>query len=420
MYVCLGKEDVDHGKWRVERDPLDGGAVMRHGLVEVTPTIKNFHARQRPGTTLVDVQYDITGATRSLNITLEVAGKDGVRRSITPAALAGSVGNGVAPGSNLSIVWDTAKEGGEVFGSEEVIVVGNGCPQPAGMVFIPSGAFRMGLPNQAKTRSVLVNGFYMAQYETTNELWDQVSSWATFHGYLGISRGVGFSCNRKGRLHPVASVSWIEVLAWCNARSEMEGLKPCYTILGEVFRGDSILANNLESITCDWNANGYRLPTEAEWEKAARGGLVNKLYPWGDTISHAEANFMSAANLTHDSREGQLHGDLSETRGCHPSYTAPMEPFTSPVGSFLPNSFGLYDTAGNVGEWCWDVYEDYPSEDQANPQGPAGGDLHVVRGGGWSRSAKFQRCGDRVGWYAKIGSHPKRMDFGFRLARSRL
>jgi formylglycine-generating enzyme len=250
----------------------------------------------------------------------------------------------------------------------------------AGMVLIPAGSFMIGdtfnegWTDELPVHTVYVSAFYMDKYEVTKALWDEVYSWAIQHGYSLENTGSGKASN-----HPVYYVNWHDVVKWCNARSQKEGLAPVYytdAALTQVYKSGRIDPH------ANWGAKGYRLPTEAEWEKAARGGVSGHRFPWSnvDTITHNQANYKSSSAYSYD---------ISSTRGFHPSFQTgvyPQDgPFTSPVGSFAPNGYGLYDMAGNVAEWCWDFYGSYPSDFQVDPRGPTSTSYwqRLLRGGGF-------------------------------------
>ena len=279
------------------------------------------------------------------------------------------------------------------------------------MVLIPAGGFVMGactnvgqenISSAVPQHTVTVTAFYMDKNLVTSNLWRDVYTWATNQGYA-----FGTDWSGKGATHPVHSIDWFDCLAWCNARSQRDGFTACYTNAnGTVYTN---AADNSFGGGCNWAASGYRLPTEAEWEKAARGGVANRRFPWDDanTIQHARANYYA--------QPPSYAYDTSPTTGYHPTYATGSEPYTSPVGSFAPNGYGLYDMAGNVLEWCWDWYSSsyYSSSPSADPRGPSSGTFRVLRGGTWNYSTAYLRCAYRN------GSEPGTSNYysGFRCVR---
>jgi len=276
---------------------------------------------------------------------------------------------------------------------------------PESMVLIPAGSFTMGdaldgTGSALPLHTVYVSAFYMDRYEVTKALWDEVKGWSGGNGYSYESAGSGKAAN-----HPVQTVNWRDCVKWCNARSQKEGRTPCYYNEAGL---TTLYKTGVDAPYMKWEANGYRLPTEAEWEKAARGGANGRRFPWsnGDTITHGLANYCVY----------QLCGtnyyacDESPTAGYHPGFADRVWPYTSPVGSFEANGYGLYDMAGNVWEWCWDRDGAYPSNPQSDPHGPEVGSYRVYRGGSWYKCAVQCRVAIRY-YYA---SAYRNYDLGFR------
>jgi formylglycine-generating enzyme required for sulfatase activity len=269
---------------------------------------------------------------------------------------------------------------------------------------IPAGSFTMGDSldgiSDAPRRTVALDAYYIGKYEVTKVEWDEVRTWALSNGYTDLAAGSGKASN-----HPVQTISWYDMVKWCNARSQKEGLSPVYYINNAhttVYKTGNVDVTNAQ---VKWSANGYRLPTEAEWEKAARGGLSGKRFPWGNTISHSRANYYATSDYKYDLTGNSYH---------HPSYKTGSEPYTSPVGAFAANGYGLYDMAGNVFEWCWDWHVKYSSGSQTNPRGATSGTRRVFRGGSWDSGADDGRVALRD--HEPPGNTDD--EFGFRVARS--
>ena len=229
-----------------------------------------------------------------------------------------------------------------------------------GMVRIPAGINAGTDPELGSYSLNVIEPFHMDTTEVTWAKWKEVRDWAVTNGYQDLAEvGAG-----KEDDHPVQRVSWYECIKWCNARSEKEGQFPCYTV------GAVVCRTGEGSPDCSFTASGYRLPTVVEWEFAARGGLSGNRFPWGDTVTHAQANYYSADGYEYDA---------SPTRGGHPKYKTGSYPYTSPVGSFPANGFGVFDMAGNVWEWCW------------APKGCS----RCIRGGSWDADARGLRNAHR-------------------------
>lgn len=242
---------------------------------------------------------------------------------------------------------------------------------PEGFVRVPAGTFLMGTPPEEEAYMIwdnpeaerqhwvqLTRDFYMAEIEVTKTQWDTVRTWAMDNGYTSIDEGQnGYPSSLiddPTNSHPVVSINWFSLLLWCNARSEMEGRTPVYyttegldeaSIHRETYYVDDIYVN--------WKANGYRLPTESEWEYACRAGTTTAFYTGPlihEGIEPLDPNLDAAGWYGGNSEHTQVGGQKE------------------------PNAWGLYDMHGNVPEWCWDVSNAYPEGTEDNPVvNPTGG-----------------------------------------------
>lgn len=343
-------------------------AIIAHAA---PPVVSNIRAAQRPGTKLVDIYYNLADADGDLQLIQIAASSDGGLTYTLPCVtLSGHVGANVVPGENRHVVWNVGADWDGNWVAECRVRItahdGTSPPAPPGMAYIPAGPFQMGdnfnelNADTRPVRNVQVDAFFIDKTEVTRELWEQVKAWANTNGY-DISQG-----ESRNLHHPMYSLTWFNAVKWCNARSEYEGLTPCYYTNAEqttVYRTGN---QDIQNAWVKWQASGYRLPTEAEWEKAARGGRTAQRYPWGNTIGTTEAN-----------------------------YYFPNNPWggTAPVGSYPANDYGLFDMAGNLMEWCWDPYSSIyygVSGNQENPYGPLSGSRRVTRGG--AAAMEFAYC----------------------------
>ena len=265
---------------------------------------------------------------------------------------------------------------------------------PEGFVLIPAGSFWMGYnggygDNLPIHEVTITKPFYMGKYEVTQAEYEEFCS----YGSLSPISECG-----DGDNYPAYCVSWYDALVYCNKRSMAEGLTPCYSISastdpkdwGEVPTSSDSTWNEVE---CNWNANGYRLPTEAEWEYAARAGDDTSF-----SITYAGTN--SSSKL-----------------GNYAWYNKNSNNTSHEVGTKKANAFGLYDMSGNVGEWCWNWYTDYydtEAEGGSDPTGSSAGSNRVLRGGSWSGTSDFCAVSFR-----NINGGPdyRNCNLGFRVVR---
>ena len=243
-------------------------------------------------------------------------------------------------------------------------------PPFTSMITIPGGTFTMGCTSEQNgcyndekpTHQVTLSAYEIGKYEVTQIEWRTV---------MGTNPS-----QIKGDYRPVETVSWNDIITFCNTLSTREGLTPVYVVNGP-------------TLTANWSANGYRLPTEAEWEYAARGGAssTNTQYSGSNTIEDLAWYTSNSGNTTHD------------------------------VGTKSPNQLGVYDMTGNVWEWCWDWYSDtyYTSASQTNPMGPIFGSKRVLRGGSWNNFPGDSRVSRRI----NIDPDNRTANVGFRLVRTK-
>ena len=385
------------------------GFVAGWGL-SAAPVVSNVRAAQRAGTYLVDIYYNLSSAVSPLSVLVAVSADGGANYNVPAFTFSGAVGAGVTPGTDLHILWNAGTDWGSQFTTACRVRVtaddGTAPPTPSGMVYIPAGAFWMGdnvgggEGDEIPVHNVGVSAFFMDRFEVSREMWLDVQTWATSHGYAFDGNESWWDSG-----HPVTRVSWYDAIKWCNARSEKEGLVPCFytsTSQTAVYRTAQL---DLSNAQVKWNASGYRLPKEAEWEKAARGGLQGKRYPWGNAIDGSNANYLGS-------------GDPFTTMIYPYEGTTPIGYYNGrqvPVGVDMANGYGLYDMCGNVWEWCWDWYDQVfygRNEAKNDPHGPALGMYRVCRGGSFDDEVTALRCANRGAGNAANSGWVGNLDIG--------
>ena len=247
------------------------------------------------------------------------------------------------------------------------------------MVPIRGGTFTMGSPANEPSRNndetqhqVTISPFYMSKYAITQ---------AEYEAVVGENPS---RFKQEGANLPVENISWFDAIEFCNSLSELEGLTPAYTITG---------TGNGRVVAWNRDGNGYRLPTEAEWEYACRAETTTA-FNTGSNITDEQANYDGTSPYNNNA-------------------SGIYRRKTTPVGSFSANEWGLCDMHGNMWEWCWDWYGNYPSGAQTDPMGPASGTYRVLRGGAWFDGGRHLRSASRFNYIPSNRNY----FFGFRVVR---
>ena len=285
-----------------------------------------------------------------------------------------------AENKTFSASWKLKGEGGDEI--------------PEGFVLVEAGTFKMGSnegydDNKPVHEVTITTPFYMGKYEVTQ---------AEYEKYCSYGSSSPSSIFGDGDNYPAYYVSWYDALVYCNKRSMAEELTPCYSINSSTDPadwGDVPTSSNStwNAVVCNWNANGYRLPTEAEWEYAARAG----------------DNTVESLTYSGTSDVNQL--------GDYAWYYDSANVNTHEVGTKLPNAFGLYDMSGNVWEWCWNWNTDsYDTEVEggSDPTGSSAGSGRVLRGGGWDLYSDCCAVSFRLNYHPFICNNA----LGFRVVRA--
>ena len=378
------------------------------GLAGAAPVVSNIRCAQLAGTKRVEVRYDVRAAgVTAVKVKLEFSANAGSSYAVPVATLSGAVGLGVPVGLDRLVVWESGQEWDQQFSTQmRVRITADDAPPTAaesGMVPVPGGTFLMGdALNEminAQQHQVTLSPYLLGRTEVTKALWDAVAAWALPRGYQ-FDRTV----KAEGPEHPVTGMTWLDAVVWCNARSEKEGLKLVYYADLSPAIPFRVSDYGVSSTLLDGTANGYRLPTEAEWERAARGGFTGRRFYRGNRLNYTEANYVAQTSAQYEIIVADYFREFYNTR---------------PVGSYEPEAYGLSDMMGNVREWCQDWSSGPPgfgTDPVTNPQGAEVGTRRVLRGGGWAQDARFLRLAhrDSIGTFA-----PEEWDtIGFRPARN--
>ena len=346
--------------------------------------VSNVQVTPLPFSASYDISYDLqTVEDLPVTITLLVSSDGGLTFPLTCTTVAGDVGDGVLPGSARHIVWNAAADAPGLNGQTLRVRVeaddhrGDPVP-PTGFAYVPAGTFEMGSPvgepgratNETLHTVTLTRGFFISKYEVTMQRWYEVMGGTPSTAQI-----------------PMNYIAWDDAVRYCNALSALEGLTPAY-----------VIGAGTNNVTWNQAADGYRLPTEAEWEYACRAGTVMAF--------HNDTNCLSSDT------EANYRGNTLQLTGCA---LGVFRNARLAVGSFPANAWGLYDMHGNILEWVWDTYRtDYQNLGAIDPVCDLGvTGYRIFRGGRWNIDARYCRSAYRYFYYpgdsvANFGLRPVR------------
>lgn len=336
-----------------------------------------------PGSGKVTITYDLIHPENiACSISIEVSADAGASYTIVPTAVSGDIGENIIPGSGKTIIWYPAADNMEEGENYKIRINADDHLPPLPLstfILVEEGTFHNG------TSNISLSSFYLGRYEVTQESYEAVMAWNPSWYFGNPDR-------------PVERFPWFKAIEYCNRRSIQEGLSPCYSYstygtnpAGWPVGWNTTNANHV-NISCNWNVDGYRLPTEMEWMYAAKGGNQSEAYSY------------SGSNTIDDVAWYWNNSDIGDGQGNR----------THDIGEKDQNELGFFDMNGNVWEWCWDIHASYLPDDQTNPKGASSGSYRILRGAAYN--SDISSCPLSYRSYASPTSTDR--STGFRIAKS--